>query len=80
VCFFERPFWRAALADEAVRAAIAAVFARTAVPRIVALVFAQNRPSVRLALRCGFHYERSVVKDGAPMAMYVLARNAAASG
>jgi RimJ/RimL family protein N-acetyltransferase len=76
ICFFERPFWRAGYADEAARAAIAAVFERSAAPRIVGLMYPRNRPSVRLALRCGLHFERLVDKDGEPMALYVLEREA----
>ncbi len=76
ICFFERPFWRAGYADEAARAAIAAVFERTAAPRIVGLMYPRNRPSVRLALRCGLRFERLVEKDGEPMALYQLERAA----
>jgi RimJ/RimL family protein N-acetyltransferase len=74
ICFFERPFWRAGYADEAVRAAIAAVFERTRVPRIVAIIYPNNRPSVRLALRSGLHFERFVTKNGETMALYALER------
>jgi [ribosomal protein S5]-alanine N-acetyltransferase len=72
VCFFERAFWRAGFADEAVRACIVQAFEHIGVQRVIGLIFPQNRPSARLALRCGFRFEREVIKDGATMALYAL--------
>lgn len=73
VCFFERAFWRSGYSDEAMHAAIEAAFERIGLPRVIGLVYPQNRPSARLALRCGFAFERNVVvPDGATMALYAL--------
>jgi RimJ/RimL family protein N-acetyltransferase len=72
VCFFERPYWRFGLAEEAARACIRDAFERLATERIIALVFPENKPSARLALRCGLRFERDVVVDGSAMRLYAL--------
>jgi RimJ/RimL family protein N-acetyltransferase len=74
ICFLERPFWRSGYAGEAAQAAIASVLERPAARRIIGLIFPRNRPSVRLALRCGLQFERYLVKDGETMALYALKR------
>ena len=74
VCFFARPHWRFGLAEEAARASIRYAFDLLDARRVIALVYPENRPSVRLALRCGFRFERNVIIDGASMRLYVLAR------
>ncbi len=74
VCFLLRPFWRGGYADEACRASMRFAFEQIGVQRVVALIFPANRPSIRLALRCGFVYEREVVRDGLAMKLYVAPR------
>jgi RimJ/RimL family protein N-acetyltransferase len=74
VCFLLRPFWREGYADEACRAAMDFAFELIGVDRVVAMIFPANRPSIRLALRCGFAYERDVIRDGLVMKLYTAGR------
>ena len=76
VCFLRRPYWRGGYSDEVGRACVRYTFERLGVPRVIALIRPANRPSIRLALRCGLAFERNVVHDGFPMALYAVAREA----
>jgi RimJ/RimL family protein N-acetyltransferase len=74
VCFLRRPYWRGGYSDEVGRACVRYAFERLGVPRVIALILPGNRPSIRLALRCGFRFERNLVHDGFPMALYAVSR------
>ena len=70
VCLLQRRFWRDGYAEEASLAALDYVFCHQVVPRLVAFIMPENRPSRRLAIRCGLRFERDVEKDGATMALF----------
>jgi [ribosomal protein S5]-alanine N-acetyltransferase len=55
-----RPHWRRGLATEAALALRDYAFAELRLPRLVALVFAQNGPSLRVVEKVGMAYERDV--------------------
>jgi RimJ/RimL family protein N-acetyltransferase len=76
VCFLLRRFWRDGYAEEAGRAAIEYAFARLGVPRVIGFIMPENRPSRRLAIRCGFRFERNVERDGTTMAFFTCVNNA----
>jgi RimJ/RimL family protein N-acetyltransferase len=76
ICFLRRTAWRGGLSDEACLASMRYAFDRIGVERVIALILPANRPSVRLALRCGLTFERDLVHEGFPMALYAVERNA----
>jgi RimJ/RimL family protein N-acetyltransferase len=75
ICFMKRAYWRGGHSDEACRASIRYAFERIGVERVVALILPANRPSRRLAIRCGLRFERDIIKDGFPMLLYAITRD-----
>lgn len=76
ICFLRRPYWRGGFSDEACRASVRYAFERIGVERVIALIVPANRPSVRLALRCGLRFERDLVHGGLAFALYAVDRAA----
>jgi RimJ/RimL family protein N-acetyltransferase len=75
VCFLRRRYWRGGFADEACLASVRYAFERIRVDRVIALILPANRPSVRLALRCGLTFERNLVHGGLACALYAVERS-----
>lgn len=53
-----RAHWRQGYATEAARAAMADAFTRCAVPKIISITVAANKPSLRVMRRLGLRFER----------------------
>jgi RimJ/RimL family protein N-acetyltransferase len=75
-----RPFWGRGLAGEAAATAVDAAFAHLELERVIALVAADNRPSLRVAQRLGMRHDRDTTHPATGQILGVLALSRDAGG
>lgn len=68
--------WRRGLGTEICKALVAYGFGTLKLPRLVAFIDPQNVASVGTAMKAGLRFERNLVLEGSPCAVYAIAQGA----